>query len=182
MSVPRKSWDPWGGSRVDPREAEKITAKDAGSMPRESGAQFKRLGGHTNETAMRFLVGNQSWCDMEQKKAIIICGEVLCERSWSGTIEKNCTTTLLSIVEDIRKKHHWHDGKRRKHMRVLRACEDKMGRRITVAAFAELWADGKRKHSNDASRDTKEEVVFRRRVVHETVVMSRRHVPRSGTE
>jgi hypothetical protein len=110
---------------------------------------------------------------MEQKKAIIICGEVLCERSWSGTIEKNCTTTLLSIVEDIRKKHHWHDGKRRKHMRVLRACEDKMGRRITVAAFAELWADGKRKHSNDASRDTKEEVVFRRRVVHETVVMSR---------
>ena len=182
MSVPRPNWDPWGRSHVDPREGGKKAAKPALSMPRESGAQFKRLGGHAKETAMRFLVGNHSWCDTEQKKVIIICGEVLCERSWSGTIEKNCTTTLLSIVEDIREKHHWHDGQRRKHMRVLRACEDNTGHRIKVAPLAEHWADGKRTKSHDSSRGTKEHVVFRRRLVQETVVMSRRHVPRSGTE
>ena len=70
-------------------------------MPRESGAQFKRSGGHAKETAIRFLVANDSWCDTEQKKAIIICGEVLSERGLSETIEKSCTTTLLSIVDDL---------------------------------------------------------------------------------
>ena len=101
-------------------------------MPRESGAKFKRLGGHAEGTALRFLVENGSWCDTEQKKAITICDEVLSERDWSETCEKNCTTMLLSIVEDVREQHHWHDGQRRNHMRVLRAWEDNMGRRIKV--------------------------------------------------
>ena len=165
MSVPRKSWDPWGGSHVDPREAEKITAKDAGSMPRESGAQFKRLGGHTNETAMRFLVGNQSWCDTEQKKAIIICGEVLCERSWSTTIERRCEKTLVRIVEDARELNQWHDGQVSHHRRVLRAYEDKTGRPIKVAPLSVHWADDKRKKSHDVSRRKKEGVVVSRRIV-----------------
>ena len=57
-----------------------------------------------------------------------------------------------------------------------------LGRQIKLAASAELWADGKRKWSHDSSQGTEEEVVIRRRVVEETVVMSHRHVSRSGTE
>jgi hypothetical protein len=151
-------------------------------MPRESGSKFKRSGGWAENTSLRFLDGNGSWCDTEQKQAIIICEEVLSVRTWSETIEKKCTSTQLTIVEDIRERHKWHDVQAGHHQRVLRACEDSMGRRIKLASLSEHQADNKRKRPQYSSRGTEKNVVIRCRVVEETVVLSQRHVPRSGTE
>jgi hypothetical protein len=151
-------------------------------MPWESGSIFERSGGWIEHTALRFLDANGSWCDREQKQAITICKEVLSGDGWSETVERRCEKTLVRIVDAVRDRQKWHDGQAGHHRRVLRAWGDSTGRQIKLAASAELWAYGKRKWSHDSSQGTEKEVVIRRRVVEETVVMSHRHVSRSGTE
>ena len=163
-------------------ESRKTAANRAQSIPRESGARFKRSAGHFETTALRFCAANAAWCFPEQKKAITICEEVFLEPSWSESPRNDCKATLLRIVEDIHERHQWHDGLRAHQREVLLASEDSWGRRVRVATISEHVADNIRKMSHDSSRRKKEGVVVRRRVVHETVVMSQRHVSRSGNE
>ena len=151
-------------------------------MLREGGTRFNRSAGHFETTALRFCAANASWCFPEQKQAITLCEEVFSEPSWSESPRDDCKAMLLRIVEDIHERHQWHDGLRAHQREVLLASEDSWGRRVRVATISEHVADNIRKMSHDSSRRKKEGVVVSRRVVHETVVMSQRHVSRSGNE